>query len=207
MKESVYIKKFIRQVRVSACLFFGFIGLLWIGGPLLFYIDSYQETMGYGLQALGAERFQERISDALKFTWILLGTLSILFLPLILVMAQFFSRYFLVLKKLSAADIRKLKAYADLSSNWLWFLPPFIFYVDSLYVFKITGYNRHRLTDIIYHHLERNHSTGNVRFYHFRVSLKTTKGSYFYTMSINNHQANMLQRDLAEIKLTNYDKK
>lgn len=188
---SDYITNFERKQAIRKNIFYGFICLLLVGIPLWFYIHSYLETIGIGIDNLGVERYDERMRDALMFTLILMGTVSVIAIPILIFINNFFNAYQRVLQKLTLSEIEILKKINDALYGVDKYMPSFIITSQILYVFSLQRYVI-PLDRITAHKISIRHVKNG---FMYKIEINTSDAKY-YNFSISSNPVQLEQLKL-----------
>ncbi len=190
--QTDYIAHFEHKQAIRKNIFCGFLLLLLVGIPLWFYIDSYLETIGIGIDNLGVERYDQRMKDAFIVTLILMGSVSVIAVPGIIFINNFFNRYQRVLQQLTRSEIETLKTINDALYGIDKYMPSFIITSQILYVFSFQQYvipfNRITAHKISIRHVKNG--------FMYKIEINTSDGQY-YNFSISSNQIQLEQLKLS----------
>ncbi|MGL5274551.1 hypothetical protein [Myroides sp.] len=162
--------------------------------PLMFFLITYKETMSYGVEKLGIDRYQERITSATYHSLFLLVIIGSLMGLMYYIIHLFFDRYIPILKTLNNRYIEKLKSYNDIYSPFYQYTLPIIFNNNNVYI--MTG----TMTVLIPEHTLLSFELSRKRgrrssFYQLKVQTKADK-QYKFHLSDNATAASMIKEDL-----------
>ena len=188
-----YIANFGRKQALLKNIFCGFLLLLLVGLPLWFYIHSYLETAGIGIDNLGVERYDERMAHALLVALILLGCVSVIAITGIIFINNFFNRYQRVLEKLTLSEVDTLKTINDALNGVDKYMPSFIITSQILYVFS---YQQHEIP----FNMITEHKISLLRVkngFMYKIEINTSDGGYYnFRISSNPVQLEQLKLSL-----------
>lgn len=162
--------------------------------PLIFFLITYKETMSYGVEKLGIDRYQERITSATYHSLFLLVIIGSLMGLMYYIIHLFFDKYIPILKTLNNRDIEKLKSYNDIYSPFYQYTLPIIFNNNNVYI--MTG----TMTVLIPEHslqsFELTKKRGR-RYTFYQLTIQTKLGKQ-YRFQLLDHAtaASMIKEDL-----------
>ncbi|MDM1363293.1 hypothetical protein HX052_17920 [Myroides marinus] len=162
--------------------------------PLMFFLITYKETMSYGVEKLGIDRYQERITSATYHSLLLLVIIGSLMGLMYYIIHLFFDKYIPILKTLNNRDIEKLKSYNDIYSPFYQYTLPIIFNNNNVYI--MTG----TMTVLIPEHslqsFELTKKRGR-RYTFYQLTIQTKLGKQ-YRFQLLDHAtaASMIKEDL-----------
>lgn len=162
--------------------------------PLIFFLIAHTETMSYGVEKLGIDRYQERITSATYYSLFLLVVIGALMGLMYYVIHLFFDRYIPILKTLNNRDIEKLKSYNDIYSPFYQYTLPIIFNNNNVYI--MTGTLTVLIPEHSLHSFELVKKRGRrSAFYQLKIQTKSGK-DYKFHLSDNAVVASMIREDL-----------
>lgn len=178
-----YVAYFERKQTTRKYIVWAFLLILCLGIPIWFYIYSYLETADFGIEKLGIERYNERNSDALLFTFFIVVANSFIALPSFIFINRFFKRYKNVLHQLNGEEIKTLEKINNALRGYDKFMPSFILTDRYLHVFSLKQY------DIALQSI-KNYSITRVQTlysFDYKIDINTSDGKNYSFRISNNH--------------------
>ena len=197
--EPNYIAEFERKQEIVKYILYGFFFILLIGIPLWGYLYFYFETLRYGIEKLGVERYNDRLFSTFLLALGLLFASSIVAIPSLIILKARFDTYHKILNQLKPSEIEIFKAIENTVIFYEKYMPPFIITEHILYVFSLNQYNipfrnikSYKISEIYVKHLGRL----------FKIEITTSDGKrYEFTTSDSQIQREELEMKLQSIKI------
>lgn len=105
--------------------------------PIIFFVSTVLDTLSFDRVLLGEERYKERMFDSYLYALVMLGVLSLLMVPSIILLNKTFSMYFSMISTLSEKDFQKLVKLNNKAIFYEKFMPSYIIKGDSVTVFRL----------------------------------------------------------------------
>jgi len=171
----VYILQLKKRKKIYTSLVIAF----WLLLPIIFYTVTVHETMSFGKDVLGQERYEERMHDSITYAAALFALLMPIMIPAIYLLQKTINMYLNVIPTLSATDIEKLKNSNEHAVFWEKYMPSYIIRDGAVIIFRLARQQTIYFKDIKSIHIKQGHYKGYSAIVRITTEQKTQQFIFY----------------------------